>query len=137
MPRKTYTPDFKLRVARECEAGLKRPAQIIRDHGITDATMKKWHQQYKERGEQAFQSTTHPEAHNLEDQLNSRIKELEGMVGRLAFENDVLKKTWERPGPTGVPFRPRLSTASRARKDRSRSHKIYSRCIYSPHHSDS
>lgn len=83
--RRTYTREFKLKVLREIEAG-KSQAQAAREYQLSETAIYKWRQQLTKYKDQAFAGR----GHVYTDE--ARISELERMVGRLALENDFLKK---------------------------------------------
>ena len=83
--RRTYSREFKLKVLRVIEAG-KSQAQASREYQLSDTAIYKWRQQLNKYKDQAFAGRGH--AYTDE----ARISELERMVGRLALENDFLKK---------------------------------------------
>jgi transposase len=85
LKRRTFTREFKLQVIREVEAG-KTQAQAAREYQVSDNTISKWRQQLRQYKERAFTGRGH--AYTDE----SRLNELERMVGRLTMENDFLKK---------------------------------------------
>jgi transposase len=83
--RRTYTREFKLKVLGEIEAG-KSQAQAAREYQLSETAIYKWRQQLNRYKEQAFagQGKVYTD--------EARVNELERMVGRLALENDFLKK---------------------------------------------
>lgn len=85
---RTHSRDFKLMVVRQIAAGEKRPAQVCREHDLTESLLLRWRREYQARGEAAFtpKDLTGPDA------LQQRIAELERFCGQLALENAVLKK---------------------------------------------
>ena len=83
--RRTYTREFKLKVLRELEAG-KSQAEAAREYQLSETAIYKWRQQLNRYKEQAFAGQG--KAYTDE----ARLSELERMVGRLAMENDFLKK---------------------------------------------
>ena len=87
--RRQYTRDFKIGVVREVKSG-KTLAQVSRENGISPSFVVKWRKQYFEDPENAFRGNgkTYKE--------NTRIAELERMVGRLYAENELLKKALTR-----------------------------------------
>lgn len=84
--RRIFTREFKLQVLREIEAGTKTQAQAAREHQLSETSIYLWRKQYAKYKDQAFAG--HGHAYTQE----ARIGELERMVGRLAMENDFLKK---------------------------------------------
>ena len=83
--RRTYTREFKLKVLGEIEAG-KSQAQAAREYQLSETAIYKWRQQLNRYKEQAFAGQGKAYADE------ARVNELERMVGRLAMENDFLKK---------------------------------------------
>lgn len=83
-----HSREFKLQVCRQLATGEKRPAQILREHHLSSATLAQWRAEYAQRGETAF--TAHvPDG---EEALRVRIAELERFCGQLALENEIIKK---------------------------------------------
>ena len=85
---RTFSREFKLEVVRQVESGVRRPAQICREHGLADAVLWRWRREFAERGEAAFA----PPEPGSPPALERRIAELERFCGQLALENAVLKK---------------------------------------------
>ena len=85
---RTFSRDFKLAVVREISSGAKRPAQVCREHGLTDGVLHRWRQEYASRGEAAFL----PRDGSGAPALEQRIADLERLCGQLALENAALKK---------------------------------------------
>jgi transposase len=86
--RRNHTREFKLECVRKVATGQKRPAQICREHSLSQSVLLRWRREYEARGEAAFteKQLSHTEA------LEQRIAELERFCGKLALENEVLKK---------------------------------------------
>jgi len=86
--RRTFSAEFKLDTVMEGIRGKKSIAQICRERGIKDSLYYKWRDIFIERSAEIFEdqrTSGQPEKAN-------RIAELERMVGKLALENEVLKK---------------------------------------------
>lgn len=83
-----YSPEFKQGVVEELLAGAKRPSQLCREHGLDFSTLRKWREQYAQQGMGAWTEAHRPSSPSEE----SRIAELERVVGQLTVENMVLKK---------------------------------------------
>ncbi len=85
---RTYTREFKLELCRQVATGEKRPAQLCREHNLAQSVLLRWRREYDARGEAAF----------TEKQLSgneayeAKIAELERFCGKLALENEILKK---------------------------------------------
>jgi transposase-like protein len=85
---RAHSREFKLMVVRQIANEEKRPAQICREHNLSEGVLLRWRRAYASRGEAAFtpKDLTGPNA------LEQRIAELERFCGQLALENQVLKK---------------------------------------------
>ena len=88
MPGRTFSRDFKLMVVRQLANGEKRPAQICREHNLSNSLVSRWRQEYDARGEEAFALKQVSES----EALAAKVAELERFCGQLALENAVLKK---------------------------------------------
>jgi transposase len=87
-----YAPEFKLKLVQQVLSGEKRPAQLCREHNISEAILLKWRHTFAEKGETAFKPVSNElETLSRERQLEKRVAELERMIGQLAFENSILK----------------------------------------------
>jgi transposase-like protein len=85
--RKHYTAEFKTRVVLELLSGQKGLMQASRDYEIKDTILSRWKQEFLERAPQLF-GREQVDNHETE----SRIAELERMVGKLTLELDLAKK---------------------------------------------
>ena len=86
--RRNHTTEFKLECCRQVATGQKRPAQICREHNLSESVLLRWRKEYDARGEAAF-TEKQPSG---EEALQARIAELERFCGKLALENEILKK---------------------------------------------
>lgn len=89
--KRNHTREFKLECCQQVATGNKRPAQICREHSLSESVLLRWRREYEARGEAAF---TEKQLSNTEA-LEAKIAELERFCGQLALENKVLKKTLE------------------------------------------
>lgn len=87
--RRKFTREFKLQVLAEIAAG-KSVAQTAREHQLHPTLIGRWQKQHRQYSECAFSG----QGRAYTDE--SRIAELERMVGRLTMENDLLKKALQR-----------------------------------------
>src|SRR5690349_236328 len=94
MKRRVHSREFKLLIVRQLASGEKRPAQVCREHQLASSMVDRWRKEYEERGEAAFRERELSQ----EQALMARIAELEGFCGRLALENEVLKKALRQVG---------------------------------------
>lgn len=85
----TYSAQFKLETVLEGIRGEKSIAQICRERGIKDSLYYKWRDQFMGQALDIFEDKRNP---SVSEGSSERIAELERMVGRLAVENDILKK---------------------------------------------
>jgi transposase-like protein len=86
--RRTYSAEFKLDTVMEGLQGKKTIAQICRERGIKDTLYYKWRDIFLERSAEIFVSP----GSNENQEKAERIAELERMIGKLAMENEILKK---------------------------------------------
>ena len=82
--RRGFNREFKRQVVEEWLGGGIGPAQLCRKYEISSGLLYHWKHQYS-RGRYGNEPTT-------EGAMADRIKELERLVGRLTFENELLKK---------------------------------------------
>ncbi len=85
---RSFSREFKLAAVRQVTNGEKRPAQVCREHGLSEGLLLRWRREYEARGEAAFA----PQQPSETDALERRIADLERLCGQLALENAVLKK---------------------------------------------
>lgn len=90
--RRNHTREFKLECCRQVATGEKRPAQICREHNLSESVLLRWRKEYEARGEAAF-TQRQPSG---EETLEARIVELERFCGQLSLENQILKKSLKR-----------------------------------------
>lgn len=83
--RRRFSREFKLQILNEIAAG-KTIAQVSREHDIHETLICKWKKEY---GKSPQGTVIEIESSSAYD---SRIAELERMVGRLTMENDYLKR---------------------------------------------
>jgi transposase len=86
--RRNHTREFKLQCCRQVATCEKRPAQICREHNLSESLLLRWRKEYEARGEAAFTE----KQLSGEEALQARIVELERFCGKLALENEILKK---------------------------------------------
>jgi transposase len=89
LKRRRFTRDFKLQILREVEGG-KSIASVSREHEIHPNLIGKWQKVHGKYAEEAFGGNGHLYKEE------AKIAQLERMVGRLAMENEFLKKVLAR-----------------------------------------
>ena len=87
--KKKFTNEFKLNVVLEGYASGNFTSTSAR-HGVHMTQIARWKQQLLDKGGRAFQAV---DGARNESQL--KIEQMEKTIGRLALENDILKKTQE------------------------------------------
>jgi transposase len=90
--RRNHTREFKLQCCRQVATGVKRPAQLCREHNLSESVLLRWRKEYEACGEAAFTEQQLSENEALE----ARIAELERFCGQLSLENQILKKSLKR-----------------------------------------
>lgn len=84
--RRTYSPEFKVRVVLELISGKKGLMEASREYQIKDSVLSRWKQEFLERAGQVFENPSH------QNGQEERIAELERLVGRLTLQLDMAKK---------------------------------------------
>jgi transposase len=90
--RRNHTREFKLQCCRQVATGEKRPAQLCREHNLSESVLLRWRKEYEACGEAAFSEQQPSENEALE----AKIAELERFCGQLSLENQILKKSLKR-----------------------------------------
>ena len=85
--RRTFTPEFKLQVVLEALSGTKSNAEICREHQVASTVVSAWKERFVQQAPGIFATR---QSISVEQQ---RIAELERLVGRLALDLEVAKKT--------------------------------------------
>jgi len=94
--RRKFSPEFKAKVVLELIKGERGLMQASRDYGIKDTVLSRWKQEFLERAPKLFCS----EGSGERKQMQTRIADLERMVGRLTLELDIAKKVFSISGST-------------------------------------
>jgi len=102
---RTFTREFKLDLVRQVASGAKRPAQVCREHQLSESLLARWRREYEERGEAAFTPRV-LDGHAAQASAEQRVAELERLCGQLALENAALKRALQhlqtRPSATAA-----------------------------------
>jgi putative transposase len=85
---RTYSPEFKIELMRQWEAGERSCLQLVREHGIAQSVLYRWRDAYRLHGDDAF----HELALSEVEALRRRVAQLEQALGNATLENQVLKK---------------------------------------------
>ena len=89
MPKRTFSREFKLQIARQLVTGEKRVAQVCREHALCQTLVRRWREQYEKEGENAWLDSK--QAMWVEEDPAVRIAALEAALGRAHLENDFLR----------------------------------------------
>ena len=84
--RRKFSPEFKARVVLEALSGAKSNAELCREHNLKPQLLADWKAAFLERAASVFQSD------EQRSEEAARIGELERLAGKLALENEILKK---------------------------------------------
>lgn len=96
--KRNHSREFKLECCRQAATGEKRPAQLCREHNLSESVLLRWRKEYEARGEEAF---TEKQPSSREEALETRVAELERFCGKLSLENEILKKGLSRHQSSG------------------------------------
>ena len=89
MAKRSFSREFKLQVVRQLVSGEKRFAQLCREHTLCQTLLRRWREQYEQRGENAW--LDQDDAQRVEPDAPSRIAALEAALGRATLENEFLR----------------------------------------------
>ena len=88
-PKRTFEREFKLQVVRQLQSGEKRLAQICREYNLCQTLVRRWREQYEQKGENAWLEQT-ANSHVASDD-KARVAALEAALGRAHLELDFLR----------------------------------------------
>ena len=92
--RRTFPADLKAQIIMQLLTGAASQAELCRKHNLKPQLIANWRQAVLERLPSLFEEDQH------RDQDQTRIAELEQLVGRQAYELEILKKAsrlWTSP----------------------------------------
>ena len=93
MKRRRFTPEFKLQCVLDMLSGRKNPAQICREHNLSESSLSRWRNQFVERAPIVERAPKIFENGSSSESAESqRISELERLVGKLTLELEASKK---------------------------------------------
>jgi len=87
--RRSYTPEFKFRIALEALKGMETIAQIAQRHQVHPNQVRSWKKQLQEGGAQVFQNNHQ----RIEKAQHRKEEALYEQIGRLQMELAWLKKS--------------------------------------------
>jgi transposase len=113
--RSRYTVEQKLRLVEQTMQPGMTVSAVAREHGITPSLLFKWRQLMTEGGRVAVSVEEDVVAASRVRELESRIRELERLLGRKTLEVEILKEalaatrtkkpSWQLPSPPPTPSR--------------------------------
>ena len=91
--RKSYSPQFKFRVALEAAQNYKTVPQIASSHNVHTNLVNRWRKQLQEKGPDIFlTNSARSAAARKEREREQKEAELYEQIGRLRMELEWLKK---------------------------------------------
>ncbi len=87
--RSRYTPKQKLEIVLEGLRGETQVTELCRKYGITSGIYYKWRELFLGKGEEIFANRGNFAS---EQAYLDKIEDMERVLGRLAMENEILKK---------------------------------------------
>jgi transposase-like protein len=84
--RRSFTPQFKTRVVLEVLTKLRTTAQVCREYDLKEQVVTRWKAEFLEQAPTLFTPD------QQRDDAQTRIAELERLVGRLTMELEIAKK---------------------------------------------
>ena len=96
LKRRQFSREFKLQMLSELDSGKSR-AQICREHQFRPSLLDRWRSEFKAMGNIAFPGS------GVAVKPESRVGQLERIIGQLTLENTILKKALRRLGETATP----------------------------------
>lgn len=91
-----YSEEFKKRIVADFESGKFSVLQLERLHGIKNPTIYSWIYKFSTFNEKGFRIVEMEDSSNKKmKELEARVKELEGIVGRKQIKIDYLEKMME------------------------------------------
>ena len=94
MGRKTYSANFKFRVALTAIKNDKTIAEICQKFEVSASLVHKWKKALLEEGEALF--SDRKKSKKSADNKDKKIQTLYETVGQLTLERDFLKKSWDK-----------------------------------------
>lgn len=91
LAKRIFSREFKLQVCHEIESGLKTQAQISREHRIGANLISRWLKEYRNDPVNCFFGN---QKYPVDTQA-VKIKELEAALGRVTYENQILREANE------------------------------------------
>jgi transposase-like protein len=91
LTKRTFDREFKLQVIRQLKSGEKRLAQLCREHNLCQTLVRRWREQYEQKGENAWLDQQAGNGSHILADDKARIAALEAALGRAHLELDFLR----------------------------------------------
>ena len=87
MQHRKFKSEFKLQCVLDILSGRKSPAQICREHNMSESVLNKWRHLFMERASMIFENGS-----SKVSAESQKVSELERLVGKLTLQLEVSKK---------------------------------------------
>jgi len=87
MQHRKFKSEFKLQCVLDILSGRKSPAQICREHNMSESVLNKWRHLFMERAPMIFENGS-----SKVSAESQKVSELERLVGKLTLQLEVSKK---------------------------------------------
>lgn len=93
-PRKTYTPEFKLKVVLESMQRDTTQEAVCKKFGISSSVLHCWRKEFQQNAESVFSDKRDPKqkAQSRGYAPGESPDDLKKMIGELTVQNEILKK---------------------------------------------
>lgn len=93
--RKTYTPEFKLKVVMESFQRDTTLEEVCRKFDLASSVISRWRQEFHHHGPEVFADKRSPRTRTQAQGYapGESPEELKQLIGELAVQNEVLKKS--------------------------------------------
>jgi transposase-like protein len=91
--KRNWTVEQKTAIVLQGLKGDSAITEVCRQHGITTALYYQWRDKFLEGGQSAL--ATKRNSSGKQQELQSKVRELERIIGKLTVQNEILKKTEE------------------------------------------
>lgn len=91
--KRNWTAEQKMAIVLQGLKGDSAVTEVCRQHGITSTLYYQWRDRFLEGGQSVLAAKGNSSGRQQE--LQSKIRELERIIGRLTVQNEILKKTEE------------------------------------------
>jgi transposase-like protein len=93
-PRKTYTPEFKLKVVLESMQRDTTQEAVCKKFGISSSVLHRWRKEFQQNAESVFSDKRDPKqkAQSQGYAPGESPDDLKKIIGELTVQNEILKK---------------------------------------------